>query len=747
MLKTTSACIAVSAVITIISLTLAGCRSERKNASGALYDCDSFTLFADSIIDGTHSAYAPDDSTIISTFRTDAEADTLHIAPSSIPLRYSSGAHIIDAVHNMSLIRLDSLPANISTASAAYLVDLALCYIAPEQAKTLLRSKVRDGIVYQGSSYGGGFPVATDGIAWAAAAWSIYEVTGDHSWLEEAYSVVSKTLDIYDTVIRDKESGLFKGTQSTAGNDGAYPYPYWMTPSELSSLQTITVNVLTARAYEAASLMAMALGKDGKVYMERHNDLVEAINTTLWMPNQSMYSMYLYGEPYPIAAGATDNLGQGLSMVYNIATPEMSQAMQSHTPVLPLGISAMYPQMPDSIAGKSDAIVPAVEAYWAIAASHTGNTAMMQRMLGSLIYTSAMNHGTYPYFSTDTGRFTGAPHYAARHNPLGAAANLAAIYRGIIGLRFTQGGIEIHPSIVQSADSHREIRNLHYRDALLHILVNGTGTVISSYKMDGAEQTSHTIPSNIKGTHVIEITMGGNTPRKHELNEARNEKMPPIPTVNVWDTRQLHLKDYVEGDAYEVYLNGVFEEQIYTDRYNMFKDIPDFTAIAFVPVRSEEYIGLSSRPSYFYPKGSVITIPADSLAYTGTSLISDRKIARQFVETTESYRSRMNFSVLAPASGQYLMECVYSNALANGSARSGLCAFRLISVNDSIAGTLVMPPTVKDEWTTTTRSNLTRVNLNEGENRISIIYRKPYTVNGHATLNNALIKTIRFYRL
>lgn len=519
-----------------------------------------------------------------------------------------------------------------------------------------------------------------------------------------------------------------------------------MTPAELSDMQTITVNALTARAYEAASLMAMALGKDGKAYMERHNELVEAINTNLWMPNTTTYSMYLYGEPYPIAAGATDNLGQGLCMVYNIATPEMSQAMQAHTPILPLGLSAMYPQMPDSIAGPSDAIVPAIEAYWAIASSHTGNSLMLQRMLSSLTYMSAMNLGTYPYFNTDTGAAADTVGQAA-YNPLCAAANIAAIYRGMLGLRFTHGGIEIHPAIVQSADTHREIRNLRYRDALLHIIINGTGTVISSYKMDGAEQTSHTIPSNIKGTHVIEITLAGNTPRKHELNEVRNEKMPPVPSVSVWDSRQIRIKDFVEGNAYEVYLNGVLEEQIYVDRYQMFTDITDFTAIAFVPVRAEEYIGLSSRPSYFYPKGSVITIPADSLAYPGTSLISDRKLARQFVETTESYRGRMNFMVNAPVTGDYLMECIYSNALANGTNRSGLCALRLISVNDSIAGTLVMPPTVKDEWTSTSRSNLTRVHLHQGDNRISIIYRKPYTINGHLTLNNALIKTIRFYRL
>lgn len=203
--------------------------------------------------------------------------------------------------------------------------------------------------------------------------------------------------------------------------------------------------------------------------------------------------------------------------------------------------------------------------------------------------------------------------------------------------------------------------------------------------MDGVRQTSHTIPSNIKGTHVIEITLAGNTPKVYEMNDAAPAVMPTEPVVNSWNTKQIQIKNFVLGDAYEVYINGVFEEQIFADKYQMYNDVTQFTSVAFVPVRNEQYIGLSSRPMYFYPRGSVITVPADSLAYTGTSLIGDKKVARQFVETTESYRGKMSFSIDASADGEYLMECIYSNALADGSARSGLCAIRLVSVNGDIS--------------------------------------------------------------
>ena len=733
-----------SVVVAASASPLAGCRFEKPASPAALYECESYTLFADSITDGIHVGYAPDDTTLISTFRTATVPDTLHIPQPSMSLRYSSDARMIDAVHNLSLWALDSIPGNLSTADISYLTDLALCYVASDKAKELLRSKVRDGRVVQGRSYGGGFPVATDAVAWIAAAWSVYEVTGDYRWLEEIYPVARKTLEIYETVVADASTGLFRGMQSVAGN-AIHPYPAWMTPVDISTIEPITVNALTARAYEAASMMAMALGHDGTEYMAKRNRLVEAVNTTLWVPDASMYSMYLYGEPYPIAAGAVDNLGQGLAMVYNVSTPEMSIAVQSHTPVLPLGIPAMYPQLSDSVPA---VIVPVTEAYWAIAASHSGNTALLQRMVGSLTYLSAMNLGVFPYYDASSGKCPSAVRNMSGRNPLGAAANIAAIYRGMLGLRFTQGGIEIHPNIPPTVDTRREVRNLRYRDGLLHILINGYGSVISSYKMDGAEQTSHTIPSNIKGTHVIEITLGGNTPKVCEINEASVAAMPAVPVVNTRNARQIQIKNFSVGDAYEVYLNGVLDERIFVDKYYIHSaEVTQFTSAAFVPVRGWQYAGMSSRPIYFYPRESIMSVPADSLAYTGTSLISDKKLARQFVETTESYRGKMSFNIVAPEAGEYLMEAVYSNALADGEARSGLCAIRLVSVNDSISGALVMPPTVKDEWTLTSRSNMLRVKLRQGVNRASVMYRKPYTVNSHVTLNNVLIKTVRFYKL
>ena len=59
-----------SVVVAASASPLAGCRFEKPASPAALYECESYTLFADSITDGIHVGYAPDDTTLISTFRT-----------------------------------------------------------------------------------------------------------------------------------------------------------------------------------------------------------------------------------------------------------------------------------------------------------------------------------------------------------------------------------------------------------------------------------------------------------------------------------------------------------------------------------------------------------------------------------------------------------------------------------------------------------------------------------------------------
>ena len=68
--------------------------------------------------------------------------------------------------------------------------------------------------------------------------------------------------------------------------------------------------------------------------------------------------------------------------------------------------------------------------------------------------------------------------------------------------------------------------------------------------------------------------------------------MPAVPVVNTRNARQIQIKNFSVGDAYEVYLNGVLDERIFVDKYYIHSaEVTQFTSAAFVPVRGWQYAG------------------------------------------------------------------------------------------------------------------------------------------------------------
>lgn len=77
-----------------------------------------------------------------------------------------------------------------------------------------------DGRIIQDTGTGGSWPVSTDRMAWALAAWELYCVTGERSWLRTAYDIKR-----YDTVADSVRQGMNKYLwQATHGYYGQYRY-------------------------------------------------------------------------------------------------------------------------------------------------------------------------------------------------------------------------------------------------------------------------------------------------------------------------------------------------------------------------------------------------------------------------------------------------------------------------------------------------------------------------------------------
>ena len=80
----------------------------------------------------------------------------------------------------------------------------------------------------QDTGTGGSYPISTDRVVWAIAAWEYYLVTGDKGWLKEAYEGLRNTAlkDLH--VAFDSNVNLFKG-ETCSMDWRTHTYPNWFT--------------------------------------------------------------------------------------------------------------------------------------------------------------------------------------------------------------------------------------------------------------------------------------------------------------------------------------------------------------------------------------------------------------------------------------------------------------------------------------------------------------------------------------
>lgn len=669
--------------------------------------------------------------------------------------RYSSQQTLVDACYNMAIadIASDQRPDStyragrewdgVWTRDVAYSIYLSLAYLDPQRSINSLRAKVKNGRIVQDTGTGGAWPVSSDREVWAIAAWEIYNVTGDREWLAEAYDVISASLADDMAVVWDPVHALMHGEQSYL-DWREQTYPRWMQPADIYSSMCLGTNAVFARTFEIAAEMARILGRDeADTYAGMHSRIARSINDLLWIPNLGYYSEYLYCQPYPIQSQATDNLGQALAVIFGIASPDMAASLVSRTPVTAWGTPSVWPQIPDIKPYHNDAVWPFVQAYWNLAAARTRNADALLAGMGAIWRAAAMFGTDKELFVAHNGDYRGTA-VNSDAQLWSAAGNAAMVFRVLAGMEFHPGGIEFHPVVPAIFSGDKTITGFRYRSAEIDITVSGTGDKIASFTIDGKPSEDFTFPAGLTGRHTVAITLANNIIKPRDTNLTAQAWMPAVPTVR-WDTpRQARITGAAPSLSYQVYLNGVFEQQIQGDTYSLY-DATGFTAVNLVPVSDERLTGFSPRPHFFIPSGSERILEAERFATPGTSFIADKDKAARFVELTVERNTSVGFKVTVPTAGQWWVDVRY----ANGSGpinTENKCAIRTLTVNGERAGAIVMPQRGIGEWLSTGYSNMLPVNLKAGENTLSLDYITPFNTNMNGEINTALIDHMRLIK-
>lgn len=669
--------------------------------------------------------------------------------------QYESKQVLIDALYNMAL---EDLTTNIRpdgtlragaewdgvwTRDISYSIYLSLAYLEPEVARKSLEAKVKNNRIVQDTGTGGAWPVSSDRVVWSIAAWELYKYTGDKDWLSYAYRIIQNTAQDDWQIVYDKQTGLMRGEQSYL-DWREQSYPRWMQPIDIYQSLCLSTNAVHFQMYDILTQMANTLNENAEPFAQKAEKLKSAILKHLWNNEKGYFGQYLYGENFPILSPSSETLGESLSILFGIASPEQSSRIISNMPVTPFGTSCIFPQIPNIKPYHNNAVWPFVQSFYNLAAAKTGNEKAALYGLGSLYRAAALFGTNQELFVASSGDYKGT---AVNSGKMlwSLSGNIAMIYRLYFGIEFETDGISFHPFIPRSISGEKTIRNFKYRQATLNLSINGTGNVIKKIKLDGKELDKPFIPATLIGQHSVSIELDNTVPPQSNINKQPVLYMPETVSVSYSAAgHKLIVNNYDSSYRYSLYLNGIKTADFERKEYNL----PSFKELTQIVVTATDKDGnesFSNKPLIFLKPTDEWFIEAENIVHAST-LPYKGYTGKGFIEINKSEHVNIGFSVAVPEEGQYLIDVRYANG--NGPINTqNKCAIRTLFVDNQTVGALVMPQRGENEWSNWGYSNAINIYLKKGENRISIRFIEPQDDNMNGEINSALIDFIRLRKI
>lgn len=258
----------------------------------------------------------------------------------------------------------------------------------------------------QDTGSGGSWPISTDRVVWAMAAWEYYLYTGDKSWLESVYDGLKYTAQKDIHVAFDANAGLFKG-ETCSMDWRTHTYPNWFINSVIADSFSSGTNALHKFLYQFLGAAGRITGKPAEeiAVWDQYADLLkENINKRFWDEKQGCYTCYLYPEYLGYRpAQRVGVMSNGLAAVLGIATPEQSAKMVENFPVYPYGAAVLYPSIPDDFSYHNKSVWPVWETPYMYAARDAKNVQVVEHMMKSLMRAGALFLTHKENMTYDTG--------------------------------------------------------------------------------------------------------------------------------------------------------------------------------------------------------------------------------------------------------------------------------------------------------------------------------------------------------
>lgn len=665
--------------------------------------------------------------------------------------RYTSDAPLMDALYNLALeemehaIESDSTFrtgkewAGVWTRDISYSIILSMATLQPEVAKNSLLKKVQRDRVVQDTGTGGSWPVSSDRMIWAVAAWEVYKTTGDQDWLALVYPIIKNSVEDDVKNIYDPKTGLVRG-ESSFLDWRDQTYPKWMQPADIYASENLGTNAVHYQTNKVLAQMAVLLHDQPAA--EKYGKLAEqikaAINTHLWLPEQGYYGQYLYGRQYPILSPRAEALGEALTVLFDIADEKHQQSIVENTPVTDFGIPCIYPQIPNIPPYHNDAIWPFVQSYWTLAIAKTGNAKALLQSLSAIYRPAALFLTNKENFVSSSGDFAGTQVNSS--NMLWSlAGNISMVYQVIFGINTHEDHLTFKPFVPKILRGERSLKNYKYRQSILDISLTGYGNVISSFKLDGKVQSLAEIPADLRGRHEVLITLDN-----HEKEEVKTGLVQAYYSIAapVLKNKDSNLSwDKVDGAVnYQLIHNG--QKIATTDALSyQVKENGEYQLIA---QDAKGVPSFATEPLLIYPSEKIKTIDL-ALLNTKSALPYQGSTGTGFVEISKTKNQRISIEVNVPSSGVYALDFRYANG--NGPTNTeNKCAIRTFSLDGEFAGTFVFPQRGADEWSDWGFTNTLSLSLTKGSHQLMLSFES-WNDNMNGEINQAMLDYLRVIRI
>jgi hypothetical protein len=666
--------------------------------------------------------------------------------------KYKSGYPISDAMYNMSLdemqhaiepdstFRTGKEWAGVWTRDISYSIILSMAVLQPKVAMYSLMRKVKNGRVIQDTGTGGAYPVSSDRMIWAVAAWEVYKVTGDEDWLKKAYAIIKKSVSDDEINVYDSRTGLVRG-ESSFLDWREETYPKWMQPADIYESECLGTNAVHCRVNQVLAKMAGIMGdkEAAAKYNESAEKIRKGINQHLWMAEKGYYGQYLYGRGYKMLSPRSEALGEALTILFDVAG-DKSAPVINHTPINDFGIPCIYPQIPGIQPYHNNAVWPFVETYWALASAKAGDEASVMHAIAAIYRPAALFVTNKENFVASDGDFAGTAINSS--NMLWSlSGNIALVYKLLYGITYNENSLTFKPFVPRALTGERSLSNFKYRESVLNITMSGFGNHIQSITMDGKPLKNAEIAASLKGKHLIVIRLGNNKIASNSVNMQPGYFAPETPEASLKDNI-LSWKSIKNAVKYQVYKNG---KALLTQKETSLKvDANEYAEYQVASVDVKGVASFASEPVQVIPPSSVQTIEAEDLVpkadlpYQGFS-------GKGFINISKTENTSVAIPVAVDKDGWYLVDFRYANG--NGPINTeNKCCIRSMDADGQFAGTFVFPQRGKGEWSNWGYSNAVKMHLTKGKHTLTLQF-KDANENMNGDINQALLDQVRIIKL